>query len=72
VVQGPDLLMQCLPAGLALRRAGREMWWGGTDTASAPSDSGTGCGCSVALTASSAWLCVLNTWSRASRRFWSK
>ena len=52
--------------------AGSGMLWGGTGTAIAPSDSGTACWCSRALTASSAWLCVRNTWSSASRRFWNK
>ena len=45
-VQGPDLRMQRLPAGLALRRAllrRRGRSWGGTGTATAPSGSGTGC-----------------------------
>ena len=71
-VQGPDLLMQRLPACLALCRTppcrrGDVVGWHGHGQR--PSASSTGCWHSVALTASRTGLYVRNTWSSASRRF---
>ena len=75
-VQGPDLLYAA-PAGVP----------GAAPRAAAPAGGCRGvararpaphraaaraAGTSVALTASRAWLCVRNTWSRASRRFCSR
>ena len=74
-VQGPHrVIAACRRAARWAARAcsAGGVGGGGTGTALVPSGSGTGCWRTVALTASSARPCVVNTWVRTSARFCNK